>query len=92
MAALVKDLGIVKVSVEGLQHMLDHYKIQLRKTTTKSTKIRELMKLKQIQACTTADERNKVEALLVEMDAKRKRKANAPGDAGQDDEADEAEP
>ena len=90
LGSLVKDCGILKVSVEGLQHMLNHYKIQLRKTTTKSTKIRELLKLKQLQACTSMEERNRVENLLLEMDAKRKKKSNNPAEPAQDEEGDEA--
>ena len=91
LAALIKNHGILKISVEGLQKMLDFYKCHLRKNTTKSTKIRELMRLPEVQNCTTEQHRNKIEKLLTEMDAKRNKKHNAGcAEAANEEDADEA--
>ena len=90
--ALVKNRSILKVTVESLQKMLDCYKCPLRKTSSKSAKIRELLKLPCVQNNTSLEERNVIDRLLTEMDAKRNSKKSknnaAEGDA--DEDADEA--
>ena len=90
LAALIKNKGIVKISVEGLQKMLDFYKCHLRKNTTKSTKIRELMRLGQVQSFTTAEQREKIEKMLAEMDARRNKRQNASSDPANEEDPDEA--
>ena len=88
--ALIKSAGIVKVSVDSLQKMLEIYRCQLRKSTSKSAKIRALLKLPDVVSCTTDQEREKVDKLLTDMDARRNKRQNNTAEAPQEDDGEEA--
>ena len=87
LAALVKSGGIVNATLDGLQNMLDAYQVRIKKATSKSVKIRELMRLMVVQENTTPQQREKVEEILRDMEKKRNKKKApaADGDNGEED-------
>ena len=88
LAALIKSTDIIKVSAYALQRMIEEYKCNLRRSSTKSAKIRELMQMPDSLNETTAAERDHVDRLLTEMDEKRQKKQGArhPENEAQEDE------
>ena len=88
-AALVKSGSIVNVTLDGLQCMLDAYKVRLKKTTSKAMKIREIMRLLVVQEHTTEEERERVEDTLKNMELKRSKKKNNSTDCEPGDEEQE---
>ena len=91
LAALINSTELVRMTADSLQRMNEEYNCNIRKNSTKSAKIRELLKVKEVLEQTTAEERDRVERILQEMDEKRTKKQgqkNTDAEAGQD--ADEA--
>ena len=87
-AALVKSGQVVKATTDSLQKILDYYKCGLKRATTKTAKIKELMRLSVVTSNTSPEERKNVEELLAAMDSKRNKQQEAKAnDADQDEEA-----
>ena len=88
LAAIVKSADVVKASADALQRLLTHYQVALKKNSTKSAKIKELLKLEIVLKYTTTEERQTVLDILTAMDNKRnKRQATACQEVDADEEA-----
>ena len=88
LATLVKTGSIVKATAEALHRLLLHYDVSIRKNTTKTAKVKELMKLAVVIDHTTSHERQRIEETLAEMDSKRnKRQSAQAADADAEEEA-----
>jgi len=85
---LVKTFAILQLTSDNLSCLLQRHGVPTRKNSTKSFKIRQLMKLEQVAAACTAEQLEALDKKLTELDAKRKKdKAAAEKDDGSDQEA-----
>ena len=91
---LVKSTKILNVSGEALEKFLKYNNLNVRKNSTKSAKIRALMKLPQIVQECQQSTLDRLEALLVAAEERRSKKnTTSQKDEDQEDEMekDEAE-
>ena len=85
----MQNLGIMQIKGDSLTELLRMYQVNVRKTSTKAAKIRELMKIPSvIQACPEAH-LLKIESRLAEMEARRNKKHEAANDEQEDENVEE---
>lgn len=87
---LVLSRAICTVSSENLSKMLQIYGSRLRKTASKSLKIKTILKLDEVKNLVSERDVQDIEKMCEEMDAKRRGRSAAAEDEDEDDEQHEA--
>ena len=87
---LVLNRAICSVSSENLSKMLLIYGSRLRKTASKSLKIKTILKLDEVKNLISESDVQDIEKMCEEMDAKRRSRSAAAEDEDEDDEQAEA--
>ena len=74
LVSLMMTHEIIKLTIENLQHLLDAYGVSVRKTSTKSFRIRQLMKLDLVQEACGDILLQELEEKLTKLDKRRNNK------------------
>ena len=86
---LILSAKILGVTADALTQFLHYYSVNLRKNTTKATKIRALLKLPQVISECSREKLDAIEALLVAAEEKRCKK-NATEEPEEEHDKEEA--
>ena len=81
----------MKVNSDGLTRMLEAYGLRMRKTSSKSAKIRGLMALPEVKDFCSEQELEELEASLTEHDKKRRRKSSQENEDGEEEDEQEVQ-
>ena len=73
LVALLRSLQISKISSDCLSQLLRVHNVNMRKTATKLCKIRALCNIETVMKDLTTEEVTAVEAMLKEMESKKKK-------------------
>ena len=90
LTSLMRDKTILKVNSDVLTKLLDNCGVRIRRNSTKSAKIRGLMRLPEVTAFCRPEELEDLEKALEEHDKRRRKKRGGDNDDGDEDEEGEA--
>ncbi|CAE7513660.1 unnamed protein product, partial [Symbiodinium natans] len=91
LTSLMRDKTILKVNSDVLTKLLDNCGVRIRRNSTKSAKIRGLMRLPEVTAFCRPEELEDLEKALEEHDKRRRKKRGGDNDDGDEDEEGEAD-
>ena len=90
LVSLIASRGILKITSDCLSRMISCYGQRLRKNASKSEKIRTLIRLPMVREALSEENLAKLEQLLSDLDAKRRKKCSEAEQDEEDEEGPEA--